>query len=349
MRFVHLAPESRAKGIRRAGLGGGKAMLVTSAGETVALRNAVFAMPVVADFWTTFQWLRELRRWTDERMVAVYFRVPDEEVVHVGRYGQPHLEMTATAAAAWVMKNPAGAEVVLACRVESKDVLGVREVRQLVGWIENPDAKNKSNCVCPACLPQGDRHFMRRVRGAFAAGMSAVREARTNDELLTALGRLEFPLERARGRIEPKGLMALACSDDPGIRRAVAALLGLFRPSQVQHALERLLRDDDAAVRCESVAALVRSAGVPRTADLLARADAERDVVEEILLLVEMLEFQPVDRARVAVLERFAGHPDEDVRESVADVARAWLEELDDRNPEKVRLESLARARDPRE
>lgn len=314
------------------------------AGETIALRNAVFAMPVVADFWTTFQWLRELRRWTDERMVAVYFRVPDDEVVHVGRYGEPHLEMTATAAAAWVMKNPAGAQVVLARRVEGKDVLGVREVRQLVGWTQTPDAEKKSDCVCPACLPLGDRQFMRRVRGAFSAGMSAVREARTNDELLTALARLEIPLERARGRIEPKGLMALARSDDGKLRQAVAALLGLFRPSQVEHALERLLRDEDAAVRCESVAALARSAGVPRTADLLARVDAERDVAEEIVLLVEMLEFQPVDRAKVAVLERFAGHPDEAVRESVADVARALLEEPDSCGPERERLESLARA-----
>ena len=344
MRFVHLAPESRAKGIRRSGLGGSKATLSASAGEEIAFKNAVFAMPVVADFWTTFQWLRELRRWTDEKRVAVYFRVPDDEVVHVGRYGEPHLEMTATAAAAWVMKNPAGAQVVLARRVEAKDILGVRQVRQLVGWTQTPDAEKKSDCVCRACLPQGDRQFMRRVRGAYAAGMSAVREARTNDELLSALARLEIPLERARGRIEPKGLMALARSDEAELRRAVAALLGLFRPSQVEHELERLLRDEDAAVRGESVEALARSAGVARTAERLARVGAETDVAPEILVLVERLEFQPVDRATVAVLERFAAHPDEDVRESIVRVASALLEESDGGGPERERLLSLARA-----
>jgi hypothetical protein len=56
-----------------------------------------------------------------------------------------------------------------------------------------------------------------------------------------------------------------------------------------------------------------------------------------------MLEFEPVDKA-VAVLERFAGHPDEGVRESVARVARALIEEPDGCGRERVRLESLAQA-----
>ena len=129
MRLVHLAPASQDRSIRRTGIAGTRATLVATAGPTVALRSAVFAMPVVSDFWTTFQWLRELRRGHDQRIVAVYFRVSDDEIVHVGRYGQPHGAMTAAAAAAWVVKSPAGAEVVVPHRVAAKDVLAIRHVR----------------------------------------------------------------------------------------------------------------------------------------------------------------------------------------------------------------------------
>ncbi len=92
MRLVHLAPESKERAIRKSGLAGSKAVLSVSGGRTLVVPRAVFAMPVVSDFWTTFQWLRELRRAHDERLVAVYFRIADDEPVHVGRYNEPHAE-----------------------------------------------------------------------------------------------------------------------------------------------------------------------------------------------------------------------------------------------------------------
>jgi hypothetical protein len=340
MRFVHLAPESKARAIRRSGIRGRQATLGVGP-QATALRSAVYAMPVVVDVWTTFQWLRELRRGHDERMVAVYFRVRDDEIVHVGRYAQPHLEMTAAAAAAWVMKNPAGAEVVLPRRVASQEILAIRQMRQLVGWTENPNGEKKVACVCPACLGLGDRHFMRRVRAAYASGWAALRTAETDEERLSALGRLEIPLERARGRIEPKGLLALAGSRHPGIRRAVAGLFGYFRPAQVTSALERLLQDEDRAVRRDSVDSLARALGVRRTASLVSGAESDA-----ILQFVEILEFRPLDAATVEALESFAKHPDGAVREAVSEVAQALLEDAGGAPRHRQRLEALGTVTD---
>lgn len=337
MRLVHLAPASQDRSIRRTGIAGTRATLVATAGPTVALRSAVFAMPVVSDFWTTFQWLRELRRGHDQRMVAVYFRVSDDEIVHVGRYGQPHGAMTAAAAAAWVVKSPAGAEVVVPHRVAAKDVLAIRHVRQLVGWTEVPETSKKFDCVCPACLPRGDRSFMRRVRGSFAAGVAAVRSARSDEEIISALGRLEIPLERARGRIEPTKLLALARSRSPRVRQAAARLLGYFRWSQVQGALLGLLDDDAAKARLECVEALTRTAGIKRSAALL--ASASHDAIEHF---VELIEYQVVGAAAIDALERFADHQAIPVRESVRRVAGALLAEFDGATQSRLRLESLS-------
>ena len=80
-------------------------------------------MPVVPSFWTSHQWLRELRRWHDERMVAVHFRLPDDEPVHVGRFGEAHRLLPAAAAARWVMDHPDGAQVVVARSIARRDVV----------------------------------------------------------------------------------------------------------------------------------------------------------------------------------------------------------------------------------
>lgn len=318
MRLLHLAPASRERGIRRAGLKGTKVTLLAPAGAAVELPHAVFAMPVVFDFWTTFQWLRELRRWHGERLIAVYFRLPDGEAVHAGRYGEPHAVMTASAAAAWVSKNPAGAEVVIPHGVAAGNVLGIKQVPQLVGWTGVPEESKKLGCVCPACLPRGDRAFMRRVRGAYHAGISAVRGARSAQDLRSAMSSLAIPLERARGRIEPDKILPFARSEDPKVRRTVANLLGWFDWSQVQRALEPLLRDDDAAVRRECVESMVRAAGTRRAAGLI--EDAPDDAAAHF---VECLEFQAGDAATLGALERFARHPAPAVREAASRVAEA--------------------------
>jgi len=86
MRFVHLAPASQARRIARAGLGGAGASVVTGESQTTIVRNAVYAMPVVASFWTTYQWLRELRRGHDElEAVAAMEAVAGHPSPAVGR------------------------------------------------------------------------------------------------------------------------------------------------------------------------------------------------------------------------------------------------------------------------
>jgi hypothetical protein len=317
MRFVHLAPASAERAIRKGGIRGAKARVVTSSTADVALAHAVYAMPVVADFWTTFQWLRELRRGHDERLVAVYFRVPDSELVHCGRYSEPHALRTAAAAAAWVLRNPAGAQVLVPHSVSARDVVSIKRLKQLVGWTEVPEASRKFACVCSACLPHGDRQLMRRVRGAFTRGLAAARRARSEAELFTALGDLELPLERAADRLDHTKLLGFTRAPSPKIRRATARLLGYFGFSKVQDVLESLLDDPHADVREEAVESLVRAGGVVRASKLLATSSGEA-----ISCLLELLEFEN-DLVALEALERFADHPDADVRETVQRVALA--------------------------
>ena len=336
MRFVHLAPDSSARSIKRSGLTGTKAALAAASGQEVILANAVYAMPVVPDMWTTFQWVREIRRYHDARLVAVYFRWPDQEQVYVGRYNQPHIQMSAAAAARWVTSNPLGAQVVVPVGIAAKHILGIRDVPQLIGWTQNPNAEKRTGCVCPACLWQGDRAFMRRVRAAFQAGIVAVRGAQTDKATIDLLGNLEMPLERANGRIAPKPLLAFAKSKNPEIRAAIASLLGMFKAVQVESTLQRLVHDDVPAVSKASVEALERVAGMTRTMSLL-----DKTTPDTIAHFIELAAYEPKEATAFKVLDYFASHESVAVTAAVARVATSLLEDFKGCEVTRQRLEAF--------
>ena len=73
--------------------------------------------------------------------------------------------------------------------------------------------------------------LMRKVRGAVAEAFLAAREARSVDDLLTALGPLDVPLERARGRIDPAPLLSYAKSREVLVRLNVTSRARSFQES----------------------------------------------------------------------------------------------------------------------
>jgi hypothetical protein len=155
--FVHLAPESRVARIRRYGIRRRRA-----AG---AFPGGVFAVPVTRDFYASHQWVRELRRRGEGALAGVYFRVPDDEQVWVGHYGQAHRWMSAAEAAAEFAgaEDARGWEVVVPRRIEPRELHRVRRVPQVLGWRFFPEAKGEPpRCVCRFCT-RGD-YGARRLR-----------------------------------------------------------------------------------------------------------------------------------------------------------------------------------------
>src|SRR4028118_1972229 len=91
--FVHLALESRVPMIQRNGI---SRMRRAHGG----FPGGVFAVPVTRNFYVSHQWLRELKRRNQGPIAGVYFRIPDDQQVWVGHYGQAHRRMAATGAVA---------------------------------------------------------------------------------------------------------------------------------------------------------------------------------------------------------------------------------------------------------
>jgi hypothetical protein len=154
--FVHITSEDIAKKTRRGGI-----RLAKPNGRS---HRGVFAMPVTPSFQITHQWVREMKRWRRGMMVGVYFRIPDSELVWVGRYNEQHQQMMAAQAAAHIMSQTAmtGVQVIIPRRIIPKEILRIRSLPQLVGWRHYPDAHGKFPCGCEYC--QRGAYGSRKIR-----------------------------------------------------------------------------------------------------------------------------------------------------------------------------------------
>lgn len=267
MRCIHLAPLREKRSIERAGVRGARVVL----GSHVLVR-AVYCMPVMQDYSMTFQWLRELRRWHGLPMAAVQFRVSDDLLCWVGRYGREHQCLPASQVAAWIEKQPWGAQMIIPEGIPATKIDKVREIPQLVGWTEVPEAERKTDCCCVACLPPGLPDLIRRLRGAYNGAIQDLHRASTVEEATAALARMEVPLERARGRrpgLSPKKLLGQLRSPQAAVRINVASLLVHFPWSEVATALDLLLEDVDPAVGERAVYSLWVMRGSLRAAEAL--------------------------------------------------------------------------------
>jgi len=161
-RFVHLAPESRIALIRRNGI---RRVRRPASG----FPGGLFAVPVTRNFYVSHQWLRELRR-RNQPIAAVYFRIPDDERVWVGHYGQAHRWMSASEAVGTFMaaEDAYGWEVVIPRRIEASEIQKTRRLPQVVGWRFSPTAKGKPPyCTCKYCI--GGDYGARRLRERLGA------------------------------------------------------------------------------------------------------------------------------------------------------------------------------------
>jgi hypothetical protein len=300
------------------------------------MERAVFAMPLLPDFSVTYQWLRELRRWHGERMVAAHFLLSGDEHVFVGRYNAVHARLSLRDAVRRVIEEPLGNEIVVTRSIRRREVLGIRTLTQRVGWTEVPEPGAKFDCLCMACVPRGTPDLLRRARAAFERAVLEARNAKSSEDAIAALRRLDTPLERADGRIPPDKLLLFVKAQDDDVRRTVAGVLGRFRWAQVGSALTGLLLDSDERVRRAAVESIVRVAGARRAYEVLASGSDEA-----LSCLVEHLEYEPDVVLAATILSGIAGYANPAVLLRVVAAATVLSKDDDLKPSARARLEPL--------
>jgi hypothetical protein len=213
-------------------------------------------MPVLTSYTLTHQWVRELRRWQRQVLVAVDVRLPDDEQVTVGRYGQPPRRVTSAEAVAAVreLADPRGWEIFVPRAIASGEVRRIRSVRQGIGWRYQPDAHGRAPCACPVCLPAGS-YRASRIRARYSGDqpqptipelMARLRAATGTQELVDAVWMIG-----ARRRGSPEDLAYLVDHPKLEVRRALAEALTGYRGRVARDLLARLAVRDGPYVEPE--------------------------------------------------------------------------------------------------
>ncbi len=173
--FVHLTPEERVRRVLRSGIRARVTWVTNPADHSRVC--GVYAMPVTPSFVLTHQWLRELKRRGTRTILGVYFRIPDDQSVWVGRYNGEHRLTTASEAVALLMSAERfdGFEVIVPRSIESREISKARSLPQVAGWRYYPESSGHPPfCGCPWCVRGQIK--CRRLRVAWEEG----RPARSN-------------------------------------------------------------------------------------------------------------------------------------------------------------------------
>lgn len=148
--FVHIADERHSSAIRRNGLKIAHWRKKHALPDTV---TGIFAMPVISNFFVSHQWVRELKSRGFRTAVGVYFRVPDDEEVWIGRYNEERVKATAAMAHARLSEtNALGFEAVIPRNIDAREIRAIRHLPQTLGWRYFPGAHEKGVfCGCEYC------------------------------------------------------------------------------------------------------------------------------------------------------------------------------------------------------
>jgi len=160
--FVHIFAERDRASIKRSGI-----RVVRGRRRRL---NGVFVSPVTESYYHTHQWHREVRRMEQIPKLAARIRIPDDEKVCIGKYNEPHLEVTAAQAVAMARQHdsPEGLEVIIPRSVRFEEIISIYKPPKVTGWRYSPQAKGRKPCGCSFC--QRGRPNSRKIRESCEEG-----------------------------------------------------------------------------------------------------------------------------------------------------------------------------------
>jgi hypothetical protein len=123
----------------------------------------IWAFPLLQDFAASYQWLRELKWCGARTIVAIVFKIDDDEPVFVRHFGQEPRAMSAAEAYGFILRldNPLGYELMIPRRIRPAEIQRVWKPPQHIGWRLNPKRPSLF-CPCPRCVPRGRPKSKRR-------------------------------------------------------------------------------------------------------------------------------------------------------------------------------------------
>ena len=122
------------------------------------IRRGLFCVPVISDYYAVNQWVREIKQYSSGNIIiAIYFKIPDNEKVLCGKYNAKQIEMPAVMAHKTFLslEDRMGFQVCINRKILKSEIVKVKYVSQKIGWRHFPKSHERRRCLCPACLTKG--------------------------------------------------------------------------------------------------------------------------------------------------------------------------------------------------
>ena len=172
--FVHFTDENNKNSIVKNGLRVEKI-------HYEDINKGIFCMPVIPDFYATYQWLREIKQYNSgNEITAVYFKIPDDETVFCGKYNEKIIRTTAVEAHNTFinLEDKMGFQVIIIGKIFPNEITKIKNISQIIGWRHFPKSHEIKRCLCPACLTKGSYNSLNVKKRKLKELLKKIRSAK---------------------------------------------------------------------------------------------------------------------------------------------------------------------------
>ncbi|QQO10360.1 hypothetical protein [Breznakiella homolactica] len=254
--FVHLTEERNKNKIIQNGI-------KTSKIHYENIPKGVFCMPVINDFYATHQWLREIKQYNSgNEIIAVYFRIPDDDEVYYGKYTEKMIMGLSKEAHKTFLslEDKMGFQTIIERKISSKEIIRIKNLPQVIGWRHYPKSHERKRCLCPACLLKGSYKSTALKELEQESLFKELIKATDNDKIKSILWKIDdLGLRGEIGSKEEKLINEYLNSNDDGIRTAaINCLTTLYRGNYKDKFLEIIYGKDSIDVIETAIDSLIR-------------------------------------------------------------------------------------------
>jgi hypothetical protein len=219
--FVHFTDENNKSSIMKNGL-----KIENIHYEDI--KTGLFCMPVISDFYATHQWVREIRQYySGNNIVAVYFKIPDDEIIFCGKYNEKRVKAKSTEAHKIFisLEDKMGFQAIIPRKVKRNEITRIKNIPQITGWRYFPKSHEKKRCLCPDFLTKGSYNSNNikksRLKKLFKE-LSGASDEEASKEILSQINDLGNDLGTKGNReIDEKLVKKLSESNDDKIKSLI--------------------------------------------------------------------------------------------------------------------------------
>jgi hypothetical protein len=198
--FVHFTDENNKNSIIKNGIKTGKIHYEN-------IKKGIFCMPVIPDFYATHQWVREIKQYNSgNNIIAIYFRIPDDEILFCGKYTEEMIcvKATETHKIYTSKEDKMGFQAILTRKVSKNEITKIKNISQITGWRHYPKSHEKKRCLCPACLSKGSFNYNNIQKNNLKELFKKLRNSNSLEEIKCILSDIRYSDYNIKGKIEPK-------------------------------------------------------------------------------------------------------------------------------------------------